>query len=278
MRERGASSTPGAVAPAPPTRLPPAYPDSEEYEDEADWDVGVGDLVIDLDADLEKCRTPPVAATPPAAVAATMSQTGVEHQATDHKGLKMKIKRKNLGGKVDGKHESKADGKAGNNAAMEGAGALAPAGTGPEKQKHTEKDRTNKGRSVHKKAKDRTKASNEQLANGGSLVPGAIGSTNTGSTAAANNVSGVTSGVGPAGLTGSVSVELDRLVAHAGPGSGRGLGHSVDPFEFNPKLEDSRLLGFPHKKLKVDKVGVGRLPATTCPLVFVVCPCSPVVL
>ncbi|KAL1422100.1 hypothetical protein MTO96_003907 [Rhipicephalus appendiculatus] len=53
------------------------------------WELGIGDLIIDLDADIEKSNDPmassSAAASPP-----------VEHQATVDKGLKMKIKRKNL--------------------------------------------------------------------------------------------------------------------------------------------------------------------------------------
>lgn len=58
-------------------------------DDYNEWELGIGDLIIDLDADIEKSNDPmassSAAASPP-----------VEHQATVDKGLKMKIKRKNL--------------------------------------------------------------------------------------------------------------------------------------------------------------------------------------
>ncbi|KAK8779462.1 hypothetical protein V5799_019197 [Amblyomma americanum] len=67
-----------------------AAPSGGGFDDDYnEWELGIGDLIIDLDADIEKSNDPmassSAAASPP-----------VEHQATVDKGLKMKIKRKNL--------------------------------------------------------------------------------------------------------------------------------------------------------------------------------------
>lgn len=59
-------------------------------DDYNEWELGIGDLIIDLDADIEKSNRPSLPmASPPMA-------SPVEHQATVDKGLKMKIKRKNM--------------------------------------------------------------------------------------------------------------------------------------------------------------------------------------
>ncbi|XP_064475234.1 zinc finger protein 608-like [Ornithodoros turicata] len=65
-----------------------APPKAEGFDpdDYNEWELGIGDLIIDLDADIEKSNRPPMASPP----------TPVEHQATVDKGLKMKIKRKNM--------------------------------------------------------------------------------------------------------------------------------------------------------------------------------------
>ncbi|XP_073993891.1 uncharacterized protein isoform X2 [Rhodnius prolixus] len=74
-----------------------------EYDDN-EWDVGIGDLIIDLDADIEKTGVGDgsgagggMAAPKPAQ--AKMHSPAVEHQATVDKGLKMKIKRTKPGTK-----------------------------------------------------------------------------------------------------------------------------------------------------------------------------------
>lgn len=90
-------------------------PTNFEYDDN-EWDVGIGDLIIDLDADIEK--TNEVASQPTSMAANTASgnaQTSkntstakmhIEHSATADKGLKMKIKRTKPGSKTsEAKHE-----------------------------------------------------------------------------------------------------------------------------------------------------------------------------
>ncbi|KAL0278404.1 UNVERIFIED_CONTAM: hypothetical protein PYX00_000233 [Menopon gallinae] len=79
-----------------------------EYDDN-EWDIGIGDLIIDLDADIEKTNEK---AGGPAgggqmAQAAGKAKMAVEHSATvQDKGLKMKIKRTKPGTKTsEAKHE-----------------------------------------------------------------------------------------------------------------------------------------------------------------------------
>lgn len=77
-----------------------------EYDDN-EWDIGIGDLIIDLDADIEKTNEK---AGGPAggqmAQAAGKAKMAVEHSATVDKGLKMKIKRTKPGTKTsEAKHE-----------------------------------------------------------------------------------------------------------------------------------------------------------------------------
>lgn len=105
-----------------------------EYDDN-EWDIGIGDLIIDLDADIEKTGSTPTTATgetlgvtnslvttvdlaagsgamsgaattAPTATTAGSNKATVEHSATVDKGLKMKIKRTKTGTKsFEAKHE-----------------------------------------------------------------------------------------------------------------------------------------------------------------------------
>ena len=103
------------------------------FDDYDDWEFGTGTLVIDLDADIERDRkrsktpspqkqvqiptgTPPTATVTTSAAVTPVKMSSVEHQATVDKGLKMKIKRKNVGARsMDTKHEIvKNDGKGSN--------------------------------------------------------------------------------------------------------------------------------------------------------------------
>jgi len=81
-----------------------------EYDDN-EWDYGIGDLIIDLDADIEKSKgkTGEVGAALATQMAQPTARTklAVEHSATvQDKGLKMKIKRTKPGTKTsEAKHE-----------------------------------------------------------------------------------------------------------------------------------------------------------------------------
>ncbi|KAG5879267.1 hypothetical protein JTB14_020288 [Gonioctena quinquepunctata] len=99
-------------------------PSNFEYDDN-EWDIGIGDLIIDLDADIEKTNdviVPTATSTnqaPGGGMAANAGQGGpqqskaqatakmhIEHSATADKGLKMKIKRTKPGTKTsEAKHE-----------------------------------------------------------------------------------------------------------------------------------------------------------------------------
>ncbi|UYV71260.1 ZNF608 [Cordylochernes scorpioides] len=80
-------------------RVAPEVGGTTNFDDDYnEWELGIGDLIIDLDADIEKTNVEQQASP--------MSKRAVEHQATVDKGLKMKIKRKNVGGKTsETKHE-----------------------------------------------------------------------------------------------------------------------------------------------------------------------------
>lgn len=80
-----------------------------EYDDN-EWDIGIGDLIIDLDADIEKTneKTGGVGAGSMASAAGgpAKGKLAIEHSATVDKGLKMKIKRTKPGTKSsEVKHE-----------------------------------------------------------------------------------------------------------------------------------------------------------------------------
>lgn len=89
-----------------------------EYDDN-EWDIGIGDLIIDLDADIEKTnegansthhqlQAQQAMATNAGAPGSgkTQAKMAIEHSATVDKGLKMKIKRTKPGTKTsEAKHE-----------------------------------------------------------------------------------------------------------------------------------------------------------------------------
>ncbi|KAJ9591804.1 hypothetical protein L9F63_001621, partial [Diploptera punctata] len=97
-----------------------AEPAASNFEyDDNEWDIGIGDLIIDLDADIEKTNEKIGGAGTGGTTAnstgmsSTASGAGgktgkmaVEHSATVDKGLKMKIKRTKPGTKTsEAKHE-----------------------------------------------------------------------------------------------------------------------------------------------------------------------------
>ncbi|CAB3388988.1 Hypothetical predicted protein [Cloeon dipterum] len=111
----------GARGGADPATAAAAPAASNNFDDDNEWDIGIGNLIIDLDADIEKTLTvkqgnhnnnmastgsSSAAVGAKGKVAATSAATaaGVEHSATVDKGLKMKIKRTKPGTK-EAKHE-----------------------------------------------------------------------------------------------------------------------------------------------------------------------------
>ncbi|KAM7285628.1 basic proline-rich protein isoform X1 [Ixodes scapularis] len=108
MKDPPLGSRASAVDGRPSSQQGPGVSGAGFDDDYNEWELGIGDLIIDLDADIEKSNDPAMAsaaaaaggptaaqAVPPPAQAAASSPP-VEHQATVDKGLKMKIKRKNL--------------------------------------------------------------------------------------------------------------------------------------------------------------------------------------
>ena len=254
-----------------------------DSDSEGDWDVGVGNLVIDLDADLERHQGSPVHAgsappvplttaaastsTPPRVLSGKMSS--VEHHAVVDKGLKMKIKRKNVGAKSsDVKHEivkaadaklAAAGGSTNSNAETTNQNAANMPASVPnspmDKQKHgansENKEKATKGRGAHKKEKGRANKGAEPVANGTQFHP-PTGSTNTsaGAGAAANSTTIPISLANK--FTGNVSVDIYPIPA---PFNIKKETPAEDPYEFNAKVEDGgRPLSFPVKKIKVEKV------------------------
>lgn len=228
-----------------------------ESDDESDWDFGVGNLVIDLEADIEKTKAsnnnntlssnnnlPRNAASASPAKANKMSS--VEHQATvDNKaGIKMKIKRKNPSAKSsEAKHEIIKSEK----------GANSPGDSSPvdraKNSQTSEKDKS-KGRTVHgKKVKDRNKGANsnsEQVNGSNTAFMMSPAPQNNNTNPATNNVN--------LAQVGSVSVELDRLATPYPPATTPQKKDVEDPYEFNVNKVEDRPLGFPVKKIKVEKV------------------------
>lgn len=99
-----------------------------EYDDN-EWDIGIGDLIIDLDADIEKTNEKTSSEGSSSGGAGSMASAGklaVEHSATVDKGLKMKIKRTKPGTKTsEAKHEIVKSGEQNGNGEKHGNSANA---------------------------------------------------------------------------------------------------------------------------------------------------------
>ncbi|XP_008195436.2 zinc finger protein 608 isoform X3 [Tribolium castaneum] len=142
-RPRVADSRTGNATAKPDIATSTTQPSTNFEYDDNEWDIGIGDLIIDLDADIEKtnegANTHNMAANaggPQAAKAAATAKMAIEHSATVDKGLKMKIKRTKPGTKTsEAKHEivksNELNGTAeGPLAAKHAAAAPAPAAPG----------------------------------------------------------------------------------------------------------------------------------------------------
>ncbi|XP_037079590.1 zinc finger protein 608-like [Pollicipes pollicipes] len=133
-----------------------------EYDDN-EWDVGIGDLIIDLDADIEKNNDSAPTAAPAAGDGAKMG-VRAQHSSSMDKGLKMKIKRTSKPGRSsEAKHEIvHVDSAARAAATAAGAGAGAVAGVAePRVAKVVGK------RAVHKKERrDKDAVKQERCENG----------------------------------------------------------------------------------------------------------------
>ena len=243
--------------------------DSSNVYDDPDYDDDDLEqrLVIDLDLDLtgSPSKLSPASLTP--SKMSTVGSNHEQHEATVDKGLKMKIKRKNMPGNKDStncnttlvktnssEHNTENNGavtptlvqnsppQSANSANIPNA---MPSPFEKLKQAILEREKTTKGASpkgLHHKKEHHLKGKGTSPLSGNSSV--AMGSP-----------SGNPSGIPLNGVIGD---------SERGPNSGFGCQKSdlssntaADPYEFNVKVEDSRSMGFPvGKKLKMEKVRI----------------------
>jgi hypothetical protein len=202
-------------------------------DDENEWELGVGNLIIDLDADLERNSTSPISGQQPETTSPKMS--GIEHQAIVDKGLKMKIKRKSGGAKSETKHEIVKNEK------MASIGELSGSAMSPASDRKLSpgdgKDKVMKGmRGIHKKDKNKEKLNRcclEQMPNMANGFPIHCGSSNSNE-------------------SGNSLLQSDKLPF--GIRCESLSSAALDPYEFNAKVEDR--ISIPVKKIKLEKVGM----------------------
>ncbi|KAK9875254.1 hypothetical protein WA026_007647, partial [Henosepilachna vigintioctopunctata] len=177
---------------------PPA-PGNFEYDDN-EWDIGIGDLIIDLDADIEKTTEKTIEPTSmaanaagPQATKAAAAKMAVEHSATVDKGLKMKIKRTKPGTKTsEAKHEivksneqnGSADpsevkvGAGGNGPQMKHSGVPTNSTTGAQQNAQNANinagGNSKRGSSGHRRDKTRDKHNEKAPSQGAPKVTGAV--------------------------------------------------------------------------------------------------------
>ncbi|XP_064619857.1 zinc finger protein 608-like isoform X2 [Lineus longissimus] len=196
-------------------------------DDENEWELGVGNLIIDLDADLERNSTSPISGQQPETTSPKMS--GIEHQATVDKGLKMKIKRKSGGAKSETKHEIVKHDKMASIGEL-GSSALSPVGD-KKLSPGDGKDKLIKGvRGIHKKDKSKEKTCR--------ALEGA-----------ANMANGFPIHCGNSNDAGNGLLESDKLPFGIKRESVSTA--ALDPYEFNAKVEDR--ISMPVKKIKLEK-------------------------
>ena len=227
---------------------------------------GGGDLVIDLDRkdhDQEGKASQTPQETEESCELMKMNNS-VEHQAIVEKGLKMKIKRKGLSSGTRGSGSAEA-------AAQKSDQKSSPVGGRPEsvniKQNGTEKSKTPVNvRNNTKRGKDKTIKSGQESALMTPLV-GAVASSAVGSTASTGSPTTtnamLTQANLAAGITGTVSVELNRLPStqfpvikkeSTSPDVVQQDGPGMDPYDFNSKSDDMKPATF--KKCKIEKVRI----------------------
>ena len=240
--------------------------------DSDDWDFGIRNLVIDLDADLD-VRSSACAASESVDTTTTTADnkgdgcnkmSGVEHHSTVDKGLKMKIKRKNVaGGKSS---DSKADTVKENNKSQQGGGSNtwnSGASNGntnssdrglhagvlsstPDKQserlKHASQVNSNVAQADAKLAKARVMHKRERVKDKSTRGAGENGECDSGCSSSGS--SSVVSLGGAAACTEAMDSDVIKREQDAKLMS--------DPYEFNAKVEDR--FGLPVKKVKGEKV------------------------
>ncbi|KAK9497852.1 hypothetical protein O3M35_003764 [Rhynocoris fuscipes] len=214
-----------------------------EYDDN-EWDVGIGDLIIDLDADIEKTGVGDgsggaggMAAPKPAQT--KMHSPAVEHQATVDKGLKMKIKRTKPGTK----HEIVKSGENGERQAGGHGGAK-------------------RGSSSHRREKKHSGGGggNEKVVSGTGVTGGSSGGSGSsgGGGTPASGGAGTGNGNGSGNSNGKDSVNGLVRVVYPVSGSSQPPVSSVQPTEQSHQQQHVQQPAVQQKKAKA----TGMVPSS----------------
>ena len=268
----------------------------DDDEDSDDWDFGIRNLVIDLDADLDvrssACATSDSVDSSTVATAESRGNkaddsnkmSGVEHHSTVDKGLKMKIKRKNLaaGGKSC---DSKADTIKDNNKTQQSSGGSntwnnsgsngnnssdrVGGSSTPDKQSERLKQASQANSSVAqadaKLAKARVMHKRERVKDKSARGAGENCHTTNVECDSGCSSSGSSSVLPLGGAAGCIEAMDSEMVKKE-----QDLNSLSDPYEFNAKVEDR--IGLPVKKVKGEKVSrvlLKSLPVHTLFLISV---------
>ena len=250
----------------------------DDDEDSDDWDFGIRNLVIDLDADLDVRGSSVCADSVDNTSAATADNRGnkaddsnkiseVQHHSTVDKGLKMKIKRKNVAG--GGKScDSKADTIKDNNKSQQSSGGSntwnnsgssngnnssdrVSGSSTPDKQserlKHASQANSSVTQADAKLAKARVMYKRERVKDKSARGAGENSHASNGEGDSGCSSSGSSSAMPVGGATGCVESMDSEVVKKE-----QDVKSQSDPYEFNAKVEDR--IGLPVKKVKGEKV------------------------
>ena len=269
--------------PHPPTPAVPTSQDDSVYDTDTTSELdlsGSGDLVIDLDAGTGESESegvaPLFASTPKQpAKQEQRNMSNFESQAIVDKGLKMKIKRKGTpvsgsSQKGDGTHSTMTTAVADSGGKYNVPDGKQANGSKGSTGRHTAS--TNK-KSRNSKAQD--SVSDVSGSSPLTVVTPGVGSGTSGINP--GHQSGLPSSLSQAsiaaGLTGTVSVELNRLSTTQCQGPALGInkkepsgsiiapnGNPGDPFNFTVKLGAVKADGLQSKKIKIEKVNMNRFP------------------
>ena len=250
----------------------------DDDEDSDDWDFGIRNLVIDLDADLDVRGSSVCADSVDNTSAATAESrgnkvddsnkmSGVEHRSTVDKGLKMKIKRKNLaaGGKscdsktdtIKDNNKSQQSSSGGsntwNNSASNGNNSNDRGGRSstPDKQlerlKHASQANSSVAQADAKLAKARVMHKRERVKDKSARGAGENCHATNGESDSGCSSSGSSSVLPLGGAAGCIETMDSEVVKKE-----QDAKSLSDPYEFNDKVEDR--IGLPIKKVKGEKV------------------------
>ena len=248
----------------------------DDEDDSDEWDFGIRNLVIDLDADLDVRGSSVCADSVDNTSAATAENrgnkaddsnkmSGVEHHSSVDRGLKMKIKRKNVasGGKsCDSKPDTIKDNNKSqqgggsntwNNSASNGNNTIDRGGgsSTPDKQserlKQASQSNSSFAQADAKLAKARVMHKRERVKDKSARGAGENCHATNGECDSGCSSSGSSSAVSVGGATECVE-EVDSV----GVKKEQDAKSLSDPYEFNAKVEDR--IGLPVKKVKGEKV------------------------